>query len=110
VAAKLAAITDQGGHMRKKLLLSVGVTALMAGPGAGIARADFVCPVLNVPAQAAANSPKIDALPTAGQYTVSGPTLQNGVPDGATNRDGTGSPADHASPGEPGYSPIWNTP
>jgi hypothetical protein len=96
--------------MRKKVLLGVGLAALMAGPGAGAARADFVCPVLNVPAGAAENSPKIGALPTAGQYTIGGPTLTNGVPDQATNRDGSGSPADHASPGEPGYSPIWNTP
>jgi len=96
--------------MRKRLLLGLGIAVLVAGPGAGVARADFVCPVLGVPAHAADNSPKIDPLPTAGQYTVSGPTLANGVPDGATNRNGSGSPADHASPGEPGYSPIWNTP
>jgi hypothetical protein len=96
--------------MRRKLLLGFGLAAVMVGPGAGAARADFVCPVLTVPAQAAENSPKIGPLPTEGQYTVSGPTLRNGVPDQATNRDGSGSPADHASPGEPGYSPIWNTP
>jgi hypothetical protein len=96
--------------MRRKLLFSFGLTVVMAGPGAAAARADFVCPVLNVPAQAAENSPKIGPLPTAGQYTISGPTLANGVPDQATNRDGSGSPADHASPGEAGYSPIWNTP
>ena len=96
--------------MRRKLLLSFGLVALMAGPGAASARADFVCPVLSVPAHAAENSPKISPLPTAGQYTIDGPTLTNGVPDQATNRDGSGSPADHASPGEPGYSPIWNTP
>jgi hypothetical protein len=96
--------------MRRKLLLGVGLIVLMVGPGAGVARADFVCPVLNVPAHAAENSPKIGPLPTAGQYTISGPTLQNGVPDHATNRDGSGSPADHASPGDTGYSPIWNTP
>jgi len=96
--------------MGKKLLLSLGLAALMAGPGAAAARADFVCPVLNVPAHAADNSPKIGPLPTVGQYTISGPTLANGVPDQATNRDGSGSPADHASPGDPGYSPIWNTP
>jgi hypothetical protein len=96
--------------MRRKLLLGAGLVVLMAGPGAGAAHADFVCPVLTVPAHAAENSPKIGPLPTAGQYTISGPTLQNGVPDQATNRDGSGSPADHASPGDPGYSPIWNTP
>jgi hypothetical protein len=96
--------------MRRRLLLGFGLVAVMAGPGAAVARADFVCPVLNVPANAAENSPKIGPLPTAGQYTISGPTLANGVPDQATNRDGTGSPADHASPGEAGYSPIWNTP
>jgi hypothetical protein len=96
--------------MRKRILLGLGIAALMAGPGAAAARADFVCPVLNVPAYAADDSPKIGPLPTAGQYTVSGPTLANGVPDQATNLDGSGSPADHASPGEAEYSPIWNTP
>jgi hypothetical protein len=96
--------------MHRKLLLGFGLAALIAGPGAAAARADFVCPVLNVPAHAADNSPKIGPLPTAEQYTIDGPTLANGVPDQATNRDGSGSPADHASPGDPGYSPIWNTP
>ena len=96
--------------MRKKLLLGVGLAVLSVGPGAAAAQADFVCPVLTVPAHAADNSPKLGPLPTAGEYTISGPTLQNGVPDQATNLDGSGSPADHASPGEPGYTPIWNTP
>jgi hypothetical protein len=94
--------------MRRKLLVGVGLAVLAAGPGAAAAQADFVCPVLKVPAQAAENSPKIAPLPTAGEYTVSGPTLS--VPDQATNSDGAGSPADHASPGDPGYTPIWNTP
>jgi hypothetical protein len=94
--------------MRKKLLVGLALAVLVTGPGAAAAQADFVCPVLNVPAQAAENSPKIDPLPTAGEYTIGGPTLS--VPDDATNRDGTGSPADHASPGDPGYTPIWNTP
>jgi hypothetical protein len=94
--------------MRRKLLLGVGIAALAVGPGAAAAHADFVCPVLSVPAQAAENSPKIGPLPTEGEYTIGGPTLS--VPDGATNRDGAGSPADHSSPGDPGYSPIWNTP
>lgn len=94
--------------MPRKLLVGLGILLVAAGPGAAAARADFVCPVLTVPAQAAENSPKIDPLPTAGEYTIGGPTLT--VPDGATNRDGTGSPADHASPGEAGYTPIWNTP
>jgi hypothetical protein len=94
--------------MRRKLLLGLGIAALMGGPGAAAAKADFVCPVLKVPAHAAENSPKIGPLPTEGEYTIGGPTLS--VPDQATNRDGTGSPADHASPGDPGYTPIWNTP
>jgi hypothetical protein len=94
--------------MRRKLLVGLAVAALAGGPGAVAAQADFVCPVLKVPAHAADNSPKIDPLPTEGEYTIGGPTLN--VPDQATNRNGTGSPADHASPGDPGYSPIWNTP
>jgi hypothetical protein len=94
--------------MRRKLLVVLGLAVLGGGPGVAAAHADFVCPVLKVPAQAAENSPKIGPLPTAGEYTIGGPTLS--VPDRATNRDGTGSPADHASPGDPGYTPIWNTP
>jgi hypothetical protein len=94
--------------MRKKLLFGLDLAVVAAGPGAAAANADFVCPVLKVPAHAADNSPKISPLPTAGEYTISGPTLS--VPDEATNSDGAGSPADHASPGDAGYTPIWNTP
>jgi hypothetical protein len=94
--------------MRRKLLVGLGIATLAGGPGAAVAHADFVCPVLTVPAHAAENSPKLGPLPTEGEYTISGPTLS--VPDQATNRDGSGSPADHASPGDPGYTPIWNTP
>jgi hypothetical protein len=94
--------------MRRKLLVALGLVVLVSGPGAAAARADFVCPVLSVPAHAADASPKIGPLPTAGEYTISGPTLS--VPDQATNSDGAGSPESHVSPGDTGYTPIWNTP
>ena len=103
--------------MRRKILLGFGLAALMAGPGAGAARADFVCPVLPVSEQAKANS-------NANFITISGgdTSILPGkagdaavspvdVPAHATNRDGAGSPEGaHARPGDPGYSAIWNTP
>jgi hypothetical protein len=94
--------------MRRKLLLALGITAVMAGPGAGVARADFVCPILPISDQAAENGKRFAQLPN-GDYTIIGPNVN--VPDHATNQDGAGSPeGEHAGPGDPGYSPIWNTP
>jgi hypothetical protein len=94
--------------MRRKLLLALGIAAVMAGPGAGVARADFVCPVLPISEQAAQHGQRFQQLPN-GDYTIIGPNVS--VPDHATNQDGAGSPGGaHASPGDPGYSPIWNTP
>jgi hypothetical protein len=101
--------------MRSKVLFSLGVAALLAGPGAGVARADFVCPVLKISDNAAENSGQFAPLGT-GEYTIlpgrAGDAASSPVspPDHATNSDGSGSPGDHASPGDPGYSPIWNTP
>ncbi len=64
----------------------------------------FVCPVLNE--KAGTHNP--NAVPIAnGDYTVIGPHVM--VPVHATNQDGAGNPGgDHAAPGDPGYSPIWD--
>ena len=97
--------------MRKKLILAVGVAAAVGGPGAGVARADFVCPVLGISEQGAAHNSAPAFQPIGGgDYSIIGPTVM--VPIKATNLDGSGDPgsAAHAGPGEPGYSPIWNTP
>ena len=103
--------------MRRKLLLGLGLAALVAGPGAGVARADFVCPVLPVSEQAKANS-NANFITIAGGDTSILPGKAGDaavspvdVPAHATNMDGAGSPAGaHAGPGDPGYSAIWNTP
>ncbi|MBI2965333.1 MAG: hypothetical protein HYY34_03910 [Chloroflexi bacterium] len=97
----------------------IAVAVLAAGlvAGARTASADFVCPVLPVPEQAAAHS-------NAGFITISGGDVSilpgkagDGanspvdVPDRATNDDGAGNPGGaHAVPGQPGYTAIWNTP
>ena len=101
--------------MRKQILTTLGVAAVFAGPGAGAAWADFVCPVLKVPQQARDNSGRFMTLPS-GEATIlpgkAGDAAASPVkpPDHATNADGTGSPGGaHASPGDPDYSPIWNT-
>jgi hypothetical protein len=103
--------------MRRKLLLTLGVAAVVAGPGAGVARADFVCPVLPVSEQAKENSNAnfitisggdTSILPGKAGDEASSPV---DVPALATNMDGAGSPAGaHAGPGDPGYSAIWDTP
>ena len=103
--------------MKKRILFALAIGAVAAGPGAGVARADFVCPVLPVSEQAKANS-------NANFITISGgdTSILPGkagdaavspvdVPAHATNMDGAGSPGGaHAGPGDPGYSAIWNTP
>jgi hypothetical protein len=67
----------------------------------------FVCPVIST--DNVLNSPKGSTL-SEGDFTISGPTLHNGVPIGATNGDGTGSPTGtHSSPGDTDYSAIWST-
>jgi len=101
--------------MRKHIAAGVAVAAVFAGPGAGTAWADFVCPVLSVPQQARDNSGRFMDLPS-GEATIlpgkagDATTSPVDVPDHATNAEGTGSPGGaHASPGDPGYTPIWNT-
>ncbi len=93
--------------MRKKAFIASSLAVLALGPAAGVARADFVCPILPISAKAAENG-KFTQLPN-GDYTIIGPNVS--VPDHATNQNGAGSPEGaHAGPGDPGYSPIWNTP
>ncbi|MGE0600584.1 MAG: hypothetical protein AB7P41_14190 [Dehalococcoidia bacterium] len=75
------------------------------GPvGQGNPDADaFACPVLG--GHAGERGHEFVEIGEGG-YTVLGPNVK--VPDHATNNDGAGSPADHLSPGEVGYSPIWD--
>src|SRR5918992_3741731 len=103
--------------MRRKLLLGLGLAALMSGPGAGAARADFVCPVLPVSEQAKAHSNANFITISGGDTSIlpgkAGDAAESpvDVPAHATNMDGAGSPAGtHASPGDAGYSAIWDTP
>lgn len=103
--------------MRKPMIAMLGVAALFAGPGAGSAWADFVCPVIPVSDEAKQHS-KAGFITIAGGDTSILPGKAGDatsspvdVPDGATNQDGAGSPAGaHARPGDPGYTAIWNTP
>jgi hypothetical protein len=103
--------------MRKRsVAIVVGVVAAFAGPGAGVAAADFVCPVLPISDSAKANS-------NAGFITIAGgdasilpgkagdeATSPVDVPSGATNLDGAGSAGgSHAGPGDSGYTAVWNT-
>ena len=106
---------------KRKLILTGTAAALIVLPtGSAVAappdRAEdpFVCPVLTVSEQAAANSGRFDSLGN-GEYTF-GPgaagsteTFNGNVPDLATNADGAGSPGgSHSSPGDSDYSAIWS--
>jgi hypothetical protein len=112
--------------MRRKggIIVAGVVAAAFAGPGAAVASADFVCPVLGASgtngadglAKAQANGNENLAQIGGGDWSTIGPDVgkgQGGVPDQATNTnpDGsTGTPGgDHASPGDTGYTAIWNT-
>lgn len=101
--------------MRRGIIVALGTAAIFIVPSAGTAWADFVCPVLPVSSQGLEHQ-------KAGFITISGgdtsilPGKAGGasspvdVPAGATNQEGAGSPSGaHASPGDPGYSAIWNT-
>jgi hypothetical protein len=107
----------------KSVAIAAGVVAaIFAGPGAGVASADFVCPVLGANghagaegvATAAANgNPNLQQI-GGGEWSIIGPDVGNGgVPDQATNTLPDGSPGTpggpHARPGDQGYTAIWNT-
>ena len=103
--------------MRKPIIAALGVAALFAGPGAGAAWADFVCPVLPVSDQAKENSKAGFITIGDGDTSIlpgkAGDAASSSVdvPDRATNQEGAGSPAGaHASPGDPGYTAIWSSP
>jgi hypothetical protein len=97
--------------LRVALVLALAVTGLVASAAVAAAAPPekveaFVCPILGGKAGENGNSPKIIQLP-GGDYTIIGPNLM--VPRHATNQNGAGSPGGaHASPGDHGYSPIWN--
>lgn len=109
----------------RKLILAAAVFAV-AGPGAGAASAQFVCPIMPIPQQAIDNASKANdksARATLHQTGGGDWTFLPGragdpanspldVPEQATNLDGAGDPttATYAVQGEEGYSPIWNQP
>jgi len=103
--------------MRKRsMAIVVGVVAAFAGPGAGVAAADFVCPVLPISESAKENSNANLITISGGDSSIlpgkAGDELNSPVdaPSQATNDEGAGSPAgSHASPGDSGYTAIWNT-
>jgi hypothetical protein len=102
--------------MRRGVIVTSLTAAILAGPAAGSALADFVCPVLPV-------SNEGETHQSAGFITISDgdasilPGIAGdsgaspvGVPSQATNDDGAGSPGgSHDSPGDTGYTAIWNT-
>ena len=96
---------------------AVAAAAFLVGPGAGVAMADFVCPVLPISEQAKANATANDQFITisGGDASIlpgqAGNTTDTvNVPATATNQNGAGSPTgDHAVPGGSGYTAIWNT-
>jgi hypothetical protein len=97
--------------------VAAAMAAFLAGPGAGAASADFVCPVLPVSDQAKEVQLDRDHFITIGGGDTSilpghaGKELTSpvDVPEGATNLNGDGTPpGTHASPGDPYYTAIWN--
>ena len=109
-------------HQRTKIALGGVVAAAIAAlaPGSALAAAPdraedpFVCPVLNISGQAAAQSGQFASL-GGGQYTIlpgaagSADTFNGNVPTHATNADGAGSPGgSHAAPGDTDYSAVWS--
>jgi hypothetical protein len=108
--------------MRKRMLVLTGVAAVFAclPPSSALAappdRAEdpFVCPVLTVSEQAAANSGRFGLIGD-GEYTFapgsagSAQTFNGNVPNHATNGDGAGTPGvDHSAPGDTDYTAIWS--
>jgi ABC-type phosphate transport system substrate-binding protein len=109
-------------HQRRKLALTGAAAAAVALLPAGSAmgatpdRAEnpFVCPVLTISDQAAANSDRFNSIGN-GQYTFapgaagSADTFNGNVPNLATNSEGSGSPGGaHAAPGDSSYTAIWS--
>jgi hypothetical protein len=106
--------------MRKWIVTVVSAAALAGLPASASAatpdRASdpFVCPVLTISQQAAANVDRFHQIGD-GQYTFapgnagSSTTFNGNVPNLATNSDGAGSPGGtHAAPGDTNYTAIWS--
>ena len=101
--------------VRRVLVMATFVMGAMVA-GQGVALADFVCPVFDGDSGAVGNNKHLVEI-GGGDYTLfpgQAGEAPDGVgvdyPDQATNQDGTGDPGgDHAAPGDPGYSPLWNT-
>ena len=90
------------------MLSALAVTAAFAAPAPEKVDA-FVCPVLGGQAGGDQGNSDVEKFfdISGGDTTIIGPEVS--VPIQATNDNGAGSPGgDHASPGDPGYTPIWN--
>ena len=90
------------------MLSALAVTAAFAAPAPDKVDA-FVCPVLGGQAGGEQGNSDVEKFVdiSGGDTTILGPEVS--VPIHATNDNGAGSPGgDHASPGDPGYTPIWN--
>lgn len=99
--------------MRKGTAAAAIAIGTLVGPAAGIAAADFVCPVLPVSDHAKDHSNAGFITIADGDTSIlpgaAGVSGAIDVPAHATNSDGAGSPGGaHASPGESGYTAIWN--
>jgi hypothetical protein len=110
------ALASKEEVMRRGIIVALGTAAIFIVPSAGTAWADFVCPVLPVSDQAKQHSkPGLFITISDGDTSIlpgkaGGASSPVDVPAGATNQEGAGSPLGaHASPGDPGYSAIWNT-
>jgi hypothetical protein len=109
-------------RIKQMAIVSGVVAAAFAGPGAAAASADFVCPVLGANGTNGAaglagaqdnGNPKLGTLGDGESWTIGGPDVGGGtVPDTATNTlesGASGSPdGPWASPGDVGYTAIWN--
>ena len=101
----------------RKLLVVPVVLGLFLVAGVGTASADFVCPVFSGNSAPVGHNQNVTTEIGGGDYTLfpgAAGEAPNGVgvdyPDQATNDDGAGTPGgDHLAPGEPGYTPLWNT-
>jgi len=104
----------------RKLLVVPVVLGLFLVAGVGTASADFVCPVFSGDSGAVGKNKHLVPI-SNGDYTIfpgAAGEAPDGVgveyPDQATNTNADGSTGDpggaHASPGQPGYTPLWDTP
>ena len=103
--------------MVKRMTIAATVVAatgaFLAGPGAGAAIADFVCPVLPGSEQRG-QSEQFITLPNGDKSILPGHAGEEfdspvDVGDHATNGDGAGSPGgSHSTPGDTDYTAIWS--